>query len=116
MAWDCNSAKLLNDMTRSYRKTPIHGITTARSEADDKRRWHKRWRARMRSQSETNEAPLTLHHRAISDPWLMAKDGKRWFGPDRQAKVADQFMHHRDRPNPERKALRARLLAKWRAK
>lgn len=37
-------------MSRSRRKTPIVGYSTARSEADDKRLWHKRWRARERDQ------------------------------------------------------------------
>ena len=37
-------------MSRSLRKTPIFGHTTARSEADDKRLWHKRWRASERDQ------------------------------------------------------------------
>jgi len=35
-------------VSRSRRKTPIVGYSTARSEADDKRLWHKRWRARER--------------------------------------------------------------------
>lgn len=30
-------------MARSRRKTPIFGITNARSEAQDKRLWHQRW-------------------------------------------------------------------------
>ena len=33
-------------MSRSRRKTPIFGITTATSEAEDKRLWHKRLRAK----------------------------------------------------------------------
>jgi hypothetical protein len=40
-------------MSRSLRKTPIFGHTTARSEADDKRLWHKRWRASERDQLAT---------------------------------------------------------------
>lgn len=37
-------------MSRSRRKTPMFGYTTATSEAEDKRIWHKRWRAQLRGQ------------------------------------------------------------------
>jgi hypothetical protein len=40
-------------MSRSLRETPIFGHTTAHSEADDKRLWHKRWRASERNQLAT---------------------------------------------------------------
>ena len=40
-------------MSRSRRKTPIFGHTTARSEVHDKRLWHKRWRSRERDQLAT---------------------------------------------------------------
>jgi len=35
-------------MSRSVRKNPIMGITTCRSEKEDKQIWHKRWRRRER--------------------------------------------------------------------
>lgn len=94
-------------MSRSLRKTPIFGHTTARSEAHDKRQGHKRLRAGERGQlasvgPETDH--VTVDRNAVSSTWDMAKDGKYWFGPSRQREVA------------ERKALQARVLAKWRSK
>lgn len=53
-------------MSRSRRRTPIIGITTADSEKQDKRRANRSWRAAIRH--------------AFSDPWTMAKDGKKWVG------------------------------------
>lgn len=46
----------------------------------------------------------------------MAKDGKAWFGPRRQKEAAERIAARRTKLKPERKALRARLVAKWRAK
>lgn len=43
----------------------------------------------------------------------MAKDGKAWFGPCHQQEVAERIA---TKLKPEHKALRARLVAKWRAK
>lgn len=106
-------------MSRSIRKTPIFAHTTARSEADDKRLWHKRWRTSERGQlasigPETDH--VTVNRNAVSSTWDMAKDGKYWFGPSRQREVAERIAARRTRLSPERKALQARVLAKWRSK
>ena len=66
-------------MSRSRRKTPIFGITTATSEAEDKRLWHKRLRAKTRDQLKAGpEDHIPVDHREVSDPWGMAKDGRRY--------------------------------------
>ncbi len=106
-------------MSRSHRKTPIFGHTTARSEADDKRMWHKRWRSHERGQLaslDLNGDYLSVHRQTVSSPWDMAKDGKHWFDPRRQQKLAERIAARRSQSNPERMSLQARLLAKWRAK
>lgn len=106
-------------MSRSYRKTPVYAVTSARSEATDKRLWHQRWRARVRSQLAApgpDADPQPLDRRAVSDPWNMDKDGKLWIAPHRLRAAAASAAAHTGRPEPERKALRARLLAKWRGK
>jgi hypothetical protein len=53
---------------------------------------------------------------AISSTWDMAKDGKAWFDPSRQREISVRIAARRARLNPERKAIQARLLAKWRSK
>lgn len=64
-------------MSRSRKKHPFHGITTCASEKDDKRFNHKRERAHVRDRLHHDlEDPFT-HHRMVSDPWGMGKDGKR---------------------------------------
>ena len=106
-------------MSRSLRKTPIFGHTTARSESDDKRLWHKRWRSRERDQLASRGPdgdPLPVHRQDVSSTWDMAKDGKHWFDPRRQQKLAERIAARRSQSNPERMSLQARLLAKWRAK
>ena len=106
-------------MSRSRRKTPIFGHTTARSEADDKRLWHKRWRASQRDQlaTATPESEIvSVHRHAVSSTWDMAKDGKSWFDPRRQQVMAERIAARRSKLKPERKALQARILAKWRGK
>jgi hypothetical protein len=106
-------------MARSRRKTPIHGVTMARSEAADKRLWHKRWRSHERDALAV-VAPdgehVSVDRDAVSSTWEMAKDGKLWFGPARQREFAEQIAARRAKSLPERKKLQARLLAKWRAK
>ena len=106
-------------MSRSLRKTPIFGHTTARSEAEDKRLWHKRWRANERDQLATVGADtdhVTFHRNAVSSTWDMAKDDKAWFDPSRQREISERIATRSARLLPERKALQARLLAKWRWK
>lgn len=106
-------------MSRSHRKTPIFGHTAARSEAGDKRLWHKRWRSRERDQLATigpDGELMPIHRHAVSSTWDMAKDGKSWFGPHRQQASAERMAARRSKLKPERKALQARILAKWRAK
>jgi hypothetical protein len=106
-------------MSRSRRNTPIFGHTSARSEAVDKRIWHKRWRSHERDRlavlpDGTDHIETPRH--AVSSTWNMSKDGKSWFSPDRQRVVAEQIVSRRAKLLPERKMLQARLLAKWRSK
>jgi hypothetical protein len=66
-------------MSRSRKKTPIHGITTARSEKQDKRHANRALRARARSSmAHGDEVAPAL--REVSDVWCMDKDGKVWSG------------------------------------
>ena len=106
-------------MSRSHRKTSVHAITSARSEAEDKRSWHQRWRARVRNQLVTagqDNDLQPLDRRAVSDPWHMAKDGKCWIEPRRLREAAESAAKHEGRPQAERASLQARLLARWQAK
>jgi len=67
-------------MSRSRRKTPIIGWTTADSEKQDKRLANRRLRHRVRQTLRVNphaELPLL---REVSNVWLMDKDGKQRIG------------------------------------
>ncbi len=106
-------------VSRSKRHTPIFGRTTATSEADDKRLWHKRWRAQQRAAlagagPETETMPVD--RQAVSSTWTMAKDGKAWMSPQRQREMAGASAARRGRPQLEQTALQARMLAKLRSK
>ena len=59
-------------MSRSRKKTPVCGMTTAKSEKDDKKRWHRKAR-RLRKQSDE-----VILDKEVSDVWSMAKDGKQY--------------------------------------
>lgn len=64
-------------MSRSRKKTPIAGITTAASEKAEKQANHRRERRRIRQVLAVEPEPDILPHtRELSDPWAMAKDGK----------------------------------------
>lgn len=74
-------------MSRSYRKTPITGITTARSEKEDKRFCNRKWRRMVKEALYYNREVMPSQREAM-DVWSMGKDGKRWRGhlknhPDR---------------------------------
>ena len=65
-------------MARSKRKTPIFGLTTARSEKQDKRRWNRTFRRIARLKTQTGaEVPVKIE--AVTDVWDGNKDGKRYF-------------------------------------
>lgn len=72
-------------MSRSYRHTSICGLAAADSEKDDKHSWHRRFRHRNRQLVRQGLDPLPL--RVASDPWVMAKDGKQWFGRRRHPRL-----------------------------
>lgn len=106
-------------MSRSRRKTPIFGITSARSEADDKKLWHKRWRTHQRDQIKTlrpEDDPIPIDRNAVSGVWDMRKDGKLWFAPHRQQTMAENISKDSATNRTEQEAIRKRLLAKWHAK
>lgn len=106
-------------MSRSRRMTPIFGNTTARSEAVDKRHWHKRWRSHQRDQLACLDLEadlLPVHRQAVSSTWDMAKDGKQWFAPYRQREAAKRIAASRSQEELERRALEARIMARFRAK
>lgn len=63
-------------MTRSRRKTPIIGITTAESEKDFKQIEHRRERRKVHSAVKSGEeAP---DHRHFGNPWSGPKDGRQF--------------------------------------
>lgn len=66
-------------MSRSYRKTPISGITTAVSEKEDKRRCNRSWRRKIK-QAIFHEREIMPIQREVMNVWSMNKDGKRWWG------------------------------------
>jgi len=70
-------------MSRSHRKTPKGGITTAKSEKEDKRFANRKERRKVKITLQiTPDAEILPHRREVSDPWLMAKDGKCYHGYD----------------------------------
>ncbi|MEA2164997.1 MAG: hypothetical protein QOK37_3124 [Thermoanaerobaculia bacterium] len=67
-------------MSHSRRKTPIRGVTTSESEKSDKVQAHRRIRRRIHAViSSPPDAEVLPHDREMSNPWLMAKDGKQRF-------------------------------------
>lgn len=65
-------------MSRSYRKTPICGITTAESEKQDKRLANRLFRRNARQLLKLGkEPPFTI--RVVSNVYSFEKDGKQYF-------------------------------------
>lgn len=67
-------------MSRSFKKTPISGNAIAPSEKKDKETWHRRLRRRVHAALHRTDPDeyIEIDRREVSDPWNMAKDGKRY--------------------------------------
>ena len=69
-------------MSRSRKQTPVHGISLARSEKQDKRLYNRHIRRLIRILLRLNpEIEVLPHLREHSNPWAMDKDGKSRFNP-----------------------------------
>ncbi|MEM1075047.1 MAG: hypothetical protein AAGI36_11360 [Pseudomonadota bacterium] len=68
-------------MARSYRKTPICGMTKAASDKAFKKAEHKRARRALNAcDLELDDAPAD---KLFGNPWGAPKDGKQWIDPAR---------------------------------
>jgi len=70
-------------MSRSFKKTPVRGVHPFDSEKQDKQKWHRRLRKKIRQllsgthyDIEKLESTVLPTEHDVSDPWLMSKDGK----------------------------------------
>ncbi|MEP3639191.1 MAG: hypothetical protein ABJN14_18225 [Paracoccaceae bacterium] len=63
-------------MARSFRKTPICGVTTEESDKTFKKAAHKQARRAANARDLTLEEPPA--QKAFGDPWGAPKDGKQW--------------------------------------
>lgn len=75
-------------MARSKQKTPVTGHTTATTEKQDKRLNNRKVRRVVQLALAVDpETELLPHERELTDPWLMAKDGKGRFDPKQFPKL-----------------------------
>ncbi len=65
-------------MSRSFRHAPVIGYG-ADSEKEDKRIWHQRLRARVRTALASDR--IVPSAKEVSNRWEMSKDGKWRFSP-----------------------------------
>jgi hypothetical protein len=69
-------------MSRSRKKTNAGGCTTAPSERDDKKIWHKTFRRKNKallSSADKADEALFFTENDIIDTWQMDKDGKTFY-------------------------------------
>lgn len=64
-------------MSRSIKKTPKTGITTAKSEKADKRNANRKYRRITKVQVKKGDQQF-VDIKEVSDVWLFDKDGKRY--------------------------------------
>lgn len=70
-------------MSRSRKRAPVTGTTTARSEKTFKRAEHQKERHQVRQalrEGCDGDDPLLNDGRLFGDPWVGPKDGKQWWG------------------------------------
>lgn len=63
-------------MSRSYRKTPIIGMTTKDSDKPFKKAEHKRARRAVNARDLSTDDPPA--EKQFGNPWGAPKDGKQW--------------------------------------
>jgi len=71
-------------MSRSKKKNKIHGITTAKSEKENKRDTNRKFRRMIKQKVKSKETELPVL-REVSNVWSFDKDGKR-YNPDMRGK------------------------------
>ncbi|WP_299216517.1 hypothetical protein [uncultured Dokdonia sp.] len=64
-------------MSRSKKKTKIHGITTATSEKENKQDANRKFRRTIKQKVKSEETELP-ELREVSNVWSFDKDGKRY--------------------------------------
>ncbi len=104
-------------MSRSRRKQPIMGITTCRSERQDKQTWHQRWRARERTaltsaKHDDLDGYLPLLEKQVSNVWDMGKDGKQYWPIHKQSIIAEISAQKKGRTATECLSLKKRQMHK----
>ncbi len=80
----CAACHWAGDMSRSKRKTPICGMTSAASDKPFKAKAHR---------NERHAVAIALraggdcpHPKEFGNPWASCKDGKQYLGPDAEAR------------------------------
>ncbi len=75
-------------MSRSWKKRPWTGITTATTEKQEKRLANRRERRINKYLlALTHDETQILLKREVSDVWCMSKDGKAMFDPEKYPKL-----------------------------
>ena len=64
-------------MSRSRKKNPVKGITSAESEKEDKRNANRKFRRKIKQEVQKGEEQLP-ELRELSNVWAFDKDGKRY--------------------------------------
>lgn len=84
-------------MSRSFKKEPVFG-NRDHSEKNDKKRWHRVFR--KKNKAIINKTKFDIDElqdiilpteEDVSDPWLMSKDGKKYWNPKM---VSEQVMQY----------------------
>lgn len=77
-------------MSRSRKKHPAGGWTTAISDKQDKRLSSRAWRRLVRVALAKGQEPP--HEKEIRNPWNWDKDGRQWFGANLSPQSLEQAM------------------------
>jgi hypothetical protein len=75
-------------MSRSRKTIPVCGITSARTEKQDKREANRKIRRVVRQRLRVApDGEVLPHVRELSNAWSMSKDGKQFFDPARNPEL-----------------------------
>lgn len=88
-------------MSNSFKKSPFHGITTCRSERQDKKIWHAKFRRKEKQiikyaiKINDIENHIGVNKKEVSNKWLFGKDGKVRYS------IIDYYKHLQKYPDSD---------------
>ena len=102
-------------MSRSIKNKSFLAHACCQSEKKDKKLWHKVFRKKEKTNLSNNDLEnyVTTHHKEVSNPWIMGKDGKSYYSQNHLLTTIKKFTEQRYKNKKERMAVAKKMFYRW---